>query len=59
MFITQTQGKPRLNRHIKANKTHIKTQNQKKSEELKLETLPQHQNSLELDFNRSPWSIQS
>ena len=37
-----------------------KQRNQRKlreSEELKMEPLPQHKNSLELDFNRSPQSI--
>ena len=36
-----------------------KTRKLKKSEKSKLETLPQHKNSLELDFDRSSQSIQS
>ena len=36
-----------------------KTRKSTKSEEPKLETLPQHKNFLELDFDRSFQSIQS
>ena len=48
MFITQTQGKPRLNRHIKANKTHIKTQNQKISKEKRRAKIRNFTSTLEL-----------
>ena len=52
MLKTQTQTKPRLNKHIIANKTHIRNMHKTtKSERPKLEILPQHNNSLELDFD--------
>ena len=56
MLLTQTRNKLRLDRYIKALKHVNKQRNQrksKKSEEPKIEPLPQHKNSLELDFDHS------
>ena len=57
MLLTQTRNKLRLDWYIKALKHVNKQRNQrksKKSEEPKIEPLPQHRNSLELDFDHSP-----
>ena len=54
MLLTQTRNKSKLNKHIRALKHKNKTRNYnktKKSEEPKIEPLPQHKNSLELDFD--------
>ena len=51
MLLTQTQDKPKLNKHIEHLTYIYKHKNKgksKKSDEPKLETLPQHQNSLEM-----------
>ena len=56
MLLTQTRNKLRLDWYIKALKHVNKQRNQrksKKSEEPKIEPLPQHKNSLELDFDHS------
>ena len=53
MLQNKTKQKPKLNRYIKALKHINKQRNQRKlrkNEELKVETLPQHKNSLELDL---------
>ena len=56
MLLTQTRNKLRLDRYIKALKHVNKQRNQRKSkkrEEPEIEHLPQHKNSLELDFYHS------
>ena len=61
MRLTQTRNKLRLENYIKALKHVNKQRNKiksKKSEEPKIEPLPQYKNSLELDFDHSPQSIQ-
>ena len=50
MLLTWTQSKPKLNKHTKPNKTYEQNNKTKKSEEPKLEHLPHHKNSLELDL---------
>ena len=55
MLKTLTQSKPSLNKHTtNIYKNMHKTRKLKKNKEPKLETLPQHKNSLELDFDCSP-----
>ena len=50
MLLIRTYGKPKLTQHIKAHKTYKQTIKWTKSEEPKLEPLPQHKNFLELDL---------